>query len=184
MQRPDSYDTYPSVEGDGDWIDRLDEIGHRGRPDVFLRLEVAAVQLPDTFEWRPVGEDDYLEWRHSMQEKEGWFDADAWELGLPLERKFIEVYKPYWLFEKGELVAWVHCANLGSYFRQFDVEVDVQFQGRGYGRILLQAVSVEAGAQGIPHVLIRCGERLRGFYEACGFEECAKGSIIRLRKDA
>lgn len=184
VPRPDSYDTYPSVGGDGDWIDRLDEIGHRSWTEVYFKLEVVPTELPDTFEWRPVGEDDYLEWRRAMQEKGGWFDAEAWELGLPLEQKFIEVYRPYWLFEKDELVAWVHCANLGDYFRQFDVEVDASLQGRGYGRILLQAVSAEAGAQGVSHVLIRCGERLRGFYEACGFQECAKGSIIRLRGDA
>ncbi len=182
LPRPDSYDTYPSIEGDGGWIERLDEIGHQSWTDVFFKLEVAAVKLPDAFEWRPVEEDDYLEWRRAMQEEENWFDAEAWELGLPVERQFVQVYKPYWLFENGRLVAWVHCANLGSHFRLFDVEVDRPLQGRGYGGILLQAVSAEANAQAVPHILIRCIERLRGFYETYGFEECGRGTVVRLRE--
>lgn len=184
LERPDSYDTYPSLEGDGEWIDGLGDIEHRSWTDVFFKLEVGTVRLPDGFEWRPVGEDEYLQWRRAMQQKEGWYDAEAWELGLPLERQFIQTYRPYWLFENGHRVAWVHCANLGSHFRLFDVEVDKPLHGRGYGKILLQAVAAEAGAQRVAHILIRCVERLRGFYESCGFDECGKGTVVRLRSGA
>ena len=183
LPRPDCYDTYPSREGDA-WIHGFDSAEYRLTPKVFFRLDVAAAGLPPGFTWRPVGEDDYFEWRRASQEKESWFDAEAWELDLPLERQFVRVYKPYWLFENERLVAWVHCANLGSYFRLYDVEVDESLQGRGYGRTLLQAVSAEAGSQSVSHILIRCSERLRGFYETCGFEECGKGTVIQLRKDA
>ena len=183
LPRPDCYDTYPSSDGDA-WISSFDSSEYRPMPRVFFRLDVANTGLPPGFTWRPVEEDEFLAWRHNQMQAQDWFDAAEWELGLPLERQFLQVYKPYWLFENGQLVAWVHCANLGSHFRLFDVEVDTPLLGRGYGRILLQAVSAEASAQGVPHILIRCVERLRGFYETCGFEECGKGTVIRLREDA
>jgi GNAT superfamily N-acetyltransferase len=183
LAAPDSYDTYPSDEGDGDWVDHVDEIGHQAWPDFFFNLSVKDRSLPSGFEWRPVSAGGYLAWRMTQRKHECWFDQDEWDLQLPSERAFIEIYRPFWLLENGCLVAWVHCANLGGYFRLFDVEVAEAQRGRGYGKLLLQAVEAEASRQGVSHILIRCAERLRGFYEACGFEECCRGSVIRLRRE-
>jgi len=45
-------------------------------------------------------------------------------------------------------------------------------------------VKLEARAQGASHILIRCVERLRPFYEDSGFVECGRGSVIRLDEGA
>jgi GNAT superfamily N-acetyltransferase len=182
LARADCYDTYPTVEGD-DWLDDFGDTEYRVSPKVFLRLEVCARSLPRRFTWRQLEEDEYLCWRHEQTKSFDWFDEDEWQRGLPTERSFIRVYRPFWLLEDGELVAWVHCANLGGYFRLFDVEVDEPRRGRGYGRHLLTAVAAEAASQGVPHVLIRCTERLRGYYETCGFAECCRSTVIRLRRE-
>lgn len=183
LQEPDSYDTYPALGGDGEWVDRLGEIGHTGWRDYFLSMEVTERKLPRRYVWRPVDEEEYLAWRRGQRQSEGWFDQVEWDLQLASERRFLRVYAPFWLLEEGRRVAWVHCANLGGYFRLFDVEVDRALHGQGYGRALLLAVEAEASAQGVSHILIRCSERLRGFYRACGFTERCSGTVIRLRAD-
>jgi len=184
LERPDSYDPYPSVAGDGAWLERLSEIGHSFWTDVFFRTETVADELPRGFEWTPMGEDEYIDWYEARARSGGYSDDEAHRMTFPFERGFIRVDRPYWLLKDGERVAWVHCANLGEYFRLFDVETDEAQRRRGYGRVLLQAVKLEARSQGVPHILIRCGERLRPFYEGCGFVECGKGSVIRLANEA
>ena len=100
----------------------------------------------------------------------------------PLHVNFIRVFKPYWLLKNDTQIGRVYCALLGAYCRLFEVVIEDAFQGREFGRLLLDGIRIEGRKQGASFILLQTSEGLRTFYEKVGFHECARNSIIRLKK--
>jgi GNAT superfamily N-acetyltransferase len=176
---PDRFDLHPSVPTDSAWIEELGRMGYRSSVVHFLRGAATADALPSSFEWLPISAEVYLSGWTSDTSATG-YDAE----GVPPERSasergFIRVFRPFGLSRSGVRVASVHCAVLRGYARLFDVYVEPECRGEGIGRLLMQAVRREAARSGAKQLLLCCGPRVRPFYEACGFVECARGVVVR-----
>ena len=164
------------------WQGYLNAEGYILRTAIFFQALTQPVELPAGFTLNQPSTDEYLVWYIKLADEQGYAASDWFQPSLPLRENFIKVYRPYWLMRYGEQVGWVYCAHLGDFSRLFEVEIMPQFQHQGMGRLLMQVVIAEGYRQGTMHILLQTGERLRSFYEKCGFQECTRNSIIRLKQ--
>jgi GNAT superfamily N-acetyltransferase len=179
LERPNRYETHPAVGEAEAWLDGLPDPEARASRVYFLCAEADAAPLPAPYEWAPIPDEVYLG-RWAAEVKAAGYDPEGISRDrMILERKFIQTFRPFWLLVAGAVYAWVQCAVQGPVLRLFDVTVEPSSRGRGIGRRLLQAARLEAARVGATHVLVRCGAAARPFYLACGFEECARGTVIR-----
>ena len=179
LDPPDHFDMWPDVDAPLPFARDLPEGRYRVLFDLFMVKEASPGKLPPGFTWRSVTPDEFVPWWHDRQRRKHYYDPDMCALDLPLERRFAQTFVPFFLERNGEVVAWVHCGDLGGYLKLFGVEVEERERGQGLGRLLLQAVEAEALRRGVPRVLIRCVQRLRPFYRSCGYEECCRGAMVR-----
>ncbi|MGE5674962.1 MAG: GNAT family N-acetyltransferase [Mycobacterium leprae] len=178
LDRPNRYDLYPPGLDPGLWQGPLRAQGYHLETAIFFSAPALAESLPEEFTLTIPAEEEYLAWFRALVQARGYYTAEWFEQVRPLQLGFTKLFRPYWLFRSGELVAWVYCAHLGEYTRLFEVEVDESCRGQGLGTLLLHAVRAESGRLGAGAVLLQTGEELRGFYERAGFRECSRSSII------
>lgn len=179
LERPDRYETDPTLGRDDAWIDELPGHAYRVSHVYFLKGEARANPLPEPYEWTPIPDEVHLG-RWAAEVKADGYDPEGVSRDrIALERRFVQVFRPYWLLRAGTVVAWVQCAVQGPVLRLFDVTVEPSCRGRGVGRVLLQAARLEAARTDAGYVLVRCNAAVRPIYEACGFEACARGTVIR-----
>jgi ribosomal protein S18 acetylase RimI-like enzyme len=179
LDAPDRLDVAPPPLAAANWSDELARRGFRMETAIFFRAETETAQPAPGLVLRSPGPDEYFEWFADLARARGYYDDEWFGLVRPAQERFVRVFRPCWLEEHGELVAWTYRAALGGYARLFEVEVANQARGRGIGRLLLNAVRSECASIGREHVLLQSGERLRGFYKGSGFAECARNSILR-----
>jgi len=184
LEPPSTYEMHPTFADTPDWMGGLARVGWVVRPCLFMCSPASRASLESGLEWRSPSVDEYMDWWWMRTLENLGRDAAECESLRPLQTRFATVFKPYRLLDRGELVAWVLAANHGPWVSLFEVEVEEERRGTGLGRALMQAVGSEAQRQGASHVLLRCWERVRGFYESCGYEVCAKGADVRPGKGA
>ena len=179
LDPPDRYDVAAPPLLEAEWESGLANRGLRLEMAVFCLAEADTEPLPPGYGLRSPDPEPYLEWFRGLVQARGYYEEAWFDVARPAQERFIRVFRPLWLEEHGELVAWTYRAALGDYARLFEVEVAEQARGRGIGRLLLRAVRSECASRGLRHVLLQTGERLRGFYEGSGFVACARNSILR-----
>lgn len=186
LEKPDRYDIYPPALDVRVWRDHLSPMDFLLGTSLFFCAPTVEDELPSEFALYSPPEDEYIEWYHSQQKSIGYDTVEPFEEYFqklrPLRLSFIRVFKPYWLLKNDTFVGWVYCAHSGEYCRLFEVEIEEKFRGRGFGRLLLEAIRIEGRRKGASFILLRTSERLRTFYENAGFQECTSNSIIRLKK--
>ena len=178
----DRFDIAPPPLDENMWQGHLNAEGYTLRTAIFFQAPTQPIELPAGFTLYQPSSDEYLAWYNKLADEQGYAASDWFQPSLPLRKNFIKVYQPYWLMRYGEQVGWVYTAHLGDFSRLFEVEIKPQFQHQGMGRLLMQAVIAEGHRQGTRHILLQTSERLRPFYESCGFRECTRNSIIRLKQ--
>jgi GNAT superfamily N-acetyltransferase len=179
LDAPDRFDLYPPALDPDSWTEHLESKGYRLQTAIFFNNPAQDANLPGGFNLYQPDEAEYLEWYTGLSQAQGYADADWFQQILPLKQHFSRVFLPYWLMRSEEQIGWVYAAHLGDISRLFEVEIKPAYQGQGFGRLLMQAITAESYRQGMQHVLLQASERLRPFYEKCGFCECSRNSIIR-----
>jgi ribosomal protein S18 acetylase RimI-like enzyme len=182
LERPDRFDIYPPVLEESLWRDPLLQKGYDLSTAIFFFATAMEYDLPSEFRLENPPQEDYLEWYCQLVKSRGYFEEEWFRLVKPLQLHFINIFKPYWLLRENELIGWVYCVNFMNYARLFEVEISEKYRGKGMGNLLLQAIRAESYKKGAQFVLLQSGESLRKFYESAGFRECARNSIIWLRK--
>ena len=180
LERPDRYDIYSPTLDRSLWQDYLLEKGYKLDTAIFFCAPTLSEYLPSGFTLKVPSEQEYIDWYRHLIQLRGYYDEQWFQMLVPLQLHFIRVFKPYWLLREGDLVGWVYCANLGEYVRLFEVEINQDFRGQGFGILLLRAIRMECDKPGAQFILLQSGESLRNFYEKAGFRECASNSIVRL----
>jgi GNAT superfamily N-acetyltransferase len=178
LEPPDRFDVAPPALDESTWQDFLKQRGFSLRTVLFFQALTQLVELPDGFTLYHPASDEYMAWYRQLAREQGYAAADWFEQSIPLRLNFCRVFKPYWLMRKERQIGWVYAAHLGDFTRLFEVEIKPEYQGQGMGKLLMQAITVEGYRQGTQHILLQTGERLRPFYEKCGFRECSRNSII------
>jgi GNAT superfamily N-acetyltransferase len=182
LEIPNRFDIYPPVLRENIWGDYLKKNGYRLSTAFFFYAPPVEYSLLPGFNLVTPSQNEYIDWFCRLVQSRGYFEEEWFQKLKPLQLNFSNIFKPYWLLKGGNLVAWVYCANLGSYARLFEVEVCENHRGQGIGQILLQAIKAEGKKMGVQFILLQSEENLRRFYEGAGFQECAKNSIIWLKK--
>ncbi len=180
LEKPDRFDIRTPVLDEKQWRDHLQKMGYALQTAIFFNAPTKEMDLPTGYSLCTPSNAEYFDWYSQLAKSQGYYDEDWFKQHLPLKANFIQVFRPYWLLKNKDLVGWVYSSNLGKYCRLFEVEVEQHFQGQGMGRLLLQAIVSEGYKQGGEYILLQSNNRLRPFYEKCGFVECSKNSIIRL----
>ncbi|KQM84214.1 GNAT family N-acetyltransferase [Agromyces sp. Leaf222] len=79
-------------------------------------------------------------------------------------------------FDGERLVGFVHaCGDGGAHAFVLDTAVDPDYQRRGVGGALIEALRVELIAAGCEWLHVDFEPRFRAFYEACGFSPTHAG---------
>lgn len=180
LDKPDRYDIRTPVLDEKQWHDHLLQKGYSLQTAIFFNTPTKEMELPNGYSLYSPSNTEYFDWYSVLAKSQGYYDEYWFKQHLPLKANFIQVFKPYWLLKNKDQVGWVYSSNLGKYSRLFEIEIEQHFQGQGMGRLLLQAIINEGYRQGAEYVLLQANNRLRPFYEKCGFIECSKNSIIRL----
>lgn len=181
LERPNRYDVYPPALEQERWQSLLLERGFCAHTSIWFCAPTGESELPPGFRLYEPGEDEFVAWYHARESDQAWYDEGYARLLLPLKRKFVRLFRIYWLQREGRLVGWVYCGNLGDYGSLFDVWIEPQHRGQGLGRLLMDAIRAQGARQGLEWLLLRTSESRRGFYEKCGFQECLRSSVIRLQ---
>jgi GNAT superfamily N-acetyltransferase len=184
LDRPNRYDLYPPALDEGLWRDYLLQWSYSLRRAIFYVATATDEGLGSDVALRTPSGDEYLDWWGARERSCTYYDEQWYRQVLPLQQRFVRVFRPYWLMRRDGILGWVCGANLGRYLYLFDVGIGPEHRGYGWGRALLQAMRAEAGRQGAQHVLVQSGERLRPFYESCGFSECSSNSVVWLTSSA
>ncbi len=182
LEKPNRYDLNPPPLDQGLWGDYLRQKGYSISIAIFFSAAAGQYDLPSEFSLKIPSTDEYLDWFCRLVLSRGYYDELWFHKIKPLQLNFSQVFKPYWLLKGKNLIGWVYCANLGNYARLFEVEIQPEYQGRGMGKLLLQAIRGEVCKMGVKFILLQSSEGLRIFYEKAGFQECAKNSIVWLRE--
>jgi len=182
LDRPNRYDIKPPNLDEVEWNKLLKDTPFRLATNIFFQSESSHLKLLSNFEAYIPSKEEYAEWYENHEKATDYYDKVIFEKLQPLQLKFIETFKPYWLKKAGTMVGWVYGANFGEYLRLFEVEIKNEYRGQGFGRILLNMIRSEAAKSGCRSVLLQTGERLRPFYEKSGFMECARISVIWLKQ--
>lgn len=180
LDRPDRYDILPPALDKDVLAKLLARRGYTLRTVIFFCAPILVEELSSDYSMYTPDDDEYLDWYHSQESMKEYYEEAWFQKIKPLRLKFIQQFKPYWLMKDRLRVAWVYCAHLGTFNRLFDVGVEKTYQGYGLGKLLLEAIRIEAGRQGSEYVLLQSSEWTRAFYEKSGFTECSKNSVIRL----
>ena len=180
LDRPDRYDILPPALDKDVWTKLLAKRGHTLCTVFVFCASILVEELSSDYSMYTPNDDEYLDWYQSQESMKEYYEEAWFQLIKPLRLKFIQQFKPYWLMKDGLRVAWVYCANLGAFDRLSDVGVEKTYRGYGLGKLLLEAIRIEAGRQGSEHVLLQSSEGMRAFYEKSGFTECTRNSVIRL----
>jgi GNAT superfamily N-acetyltransferase len=180
LEKPDRFDICVPVLDEKQWRDHLQEMGYGLQTVIFFNAPTRKMILPAGYSLYSPSNAEYFEWFSGLARSQGYYGEEWFKQLIPLKENFILMFKPYWLMKNKDLVGWVYSANLGKYCRLFEVEIEQHFQNQGMGKILLQAISSEGYRQGTEFILLQSNNRLRPFYEKCGFLECSRNSIIRL----
>ncbi len=178
LERPNRYDVYPPGLDRGLWQGPLREKGYDVDTAIFFSAPPLEESLPTDCTLVVPADDEYLSWFKALVQARRYYTAEWFEKVRPLQLGFTRLFRPYWLFRRRELLAWVYCAHLGGYTRLFGVEVDKACRHQGIGTILLHAMRAETRKMGADAVLLQSGEHLRAFYEGAGFSECTRSSVI------
>jgi GNAT superfamily N-acetyltransferase len=182
LEKPNRYDLNPPPLDQGRWGDYLRQKGYSISKAIFFSAATGQYDLPSDFSLKIPSTDEYLDWFCRLVQSRGSYDEVWFQKIKPLQLNFSHVFKPCWLLKGKNLIGWVYCANLGNYARLFEVEIQPEYQGRGMGKLLLQAIRGEVCKMGVEFILLQSGEGLRIFYEKAGFQECTKNSIIWLKE--
>jgi len=182
LEPPDRFDIAPPALDENMWQGYLTAKGYTLRTAIFFQSPTQPVKLTAGFTLYHPSTDEYMAWYIKLAEEQGYAATDWFQPSLPLKENFSQVFQPYWLMRGEEQVGWVYAAHLGGFSRLFEVEIKPQFQRQGMGRLLMQAMIAEGYSQGTRHILLQTSARLRSFYEKCGFQECTRNSIIRLKQ--
>ncbi|MBN2380605.1 GNAT family N-acetyltransferase [candidate division WOR-3 bacterium] len=182
LEKPDRFDIAPPTLDSAVWSPYLEERGYSMHEVIFFSSLVSNTHLAPGFELYSPTENEYIQWYRELISAYDFFNDEYYSQLKPLHLGFVEVFRSYRLLKDKEHVGWVYCANLGDYCRLFSVEIKECFQGRGYGRVLLDGIKGKAFDLGVKNILLQTQENLRGFYEKCGFTECSGNSVIRLKQ--
>ncbi|KPI42187.1 Glucosamine 6-phosphate N-acetyltransferase [Cyphellophora attinorum] len=124
---------------------------------------------PDSYAVRPLQRGDY---------GKGYFDCLAtltW-VGKPTQQEFEEQYD--WMTTKGaewfynvviEYEASIHNFGKGGHIE--DVSIASDHQGKGLGKVLINALNSVAKATGCYRCTLDCAPQNEGFYEKCGYHK-------------
>ena len=182
LEKPSRYDLISPEVDNSVWGDHLQSKGYRSSTAIFFNAPPKLYDLPFGFSLSMPSQDDYMDWFHQLVQSRGYYEKAWFQKIKPIQINFAKVFKPYWLLKEGDLVGWVYCANLGSYARLFEVEIQTSYRGKGMGKLLLQAIRMEGHKMGVEFILLQASEGLRRFYENSGFSECSRNSIIWLNE--
>jgi len=180
LEKPDRFDIRMPALDEKQWHDHLQKMGYGLQTAIFFNALAKEIELPAGYSLYSPTNAEYFDWYSGLAKSQGYYDEGWFKQLIPLKANFIQVFKPYWLMKNKNLVGWVYSANLGKYCRLFEVEIEQHFQGQGMGRLLLQAMIGEGYRQRAEYILLQSNDRLRPFYEKCGFIECSRNSVIRL----
>jgi ribosomal protein S18 acetylase RimI-like enzyme len=182
LPRPNCYRLRPPPLNEELWRNYLFQKGFSLTTSIYFQSPTFVRILPQEISLYTPSQNEYIEWYHTLMRREEWFDEEWFEMIKPSQLKFITIYIPYWLIKEGRLIGWIYCAHFAKCSHLFDVWIEEEFRGQGYGRLLLDAIRVEAKKRGARFVLLSTYENRRRFYERCGFEECARSSEIWLEE--
>ncbi|MEZ4733430.1 MAG: GNAT family N-acetyltransferase [Caldilineaceae bacterium] len=178
LDPPTRFDLHPSTGAEPSWVAQL--ANHNSRVETALFFQSPTQQIATTQQltlYTPTPE-EYTTWYHQRQQAQSFYTVTYWDVLLPLQLRFIQTFQPYWLLYNSQMVGWVYCAVLGGYSRLFEVEISESWRGRGFGTALLHLLQTHCYQQGITHILLQSGERLRPFYERAGFQICVRNRVV------
>lgn len=178
LDPPTRFDLHPSTGTEPSWVAQL--VDHNYRVETALFFQAPAQQIATAQHltlYTPTAE-EYIAWYHQRQQAQSFYTVDYWKALLPLQLRFIQTFQPYWLLHNGQMVGWAYCAVLGDYCRLFEVEIGKARRGRGFGTALLHLLQIQCHQQGITHILLQSGERLRPFYERADFQICVRNPVV------
>lgn len=138
-------------------------------------------KIPSGFELINPNQEEHLKWYEESVKLRGYYNEDDFRFQKVFELNFIKTFKPYWLMRKNKMLGSLYCAHLGEYSRLFSVDIKEEYRGQGFGKILMDAIRIEAGKAKSKYILLQANEDVRKFYEKVGFQECARYSIIILK---
>jgi len=181
LEPVDRFDIVPPSLDPSIWSPYLEERGYCMHEAIFFSSPVSDTRLPEGFKLYSPTANEYIQWYKDIFADCDFFTEEYFQKLKPLHLGFVKTFRPFWLIENEKTIGSIYIAKLGNYSRLFGVEIKEEFQGRGHGRILLDAVKGIGATQGVGHILLQTQEDLRGFYEKCGFTECSRNTIIRLK---
>lgn len=181
LDKPSRFDIHPPVLDKSVWRDYLSQKGYHLSTAIFFSAPTLKFTLPPEYKLALPSQDDYLDWFRRLAQSRGYYEEQWFQQIQPLQMNFSQIFRPYWLLKENHVAGWVYCANLGSFARLFEVEIDEKQRGQGIGTLLLQAIRAEGHQMGAKFILLQSGEALRKFYESAGFHECTRNSIIWLK---
>lgn len=178
LDRPTRFDLHPSVITDLAWAEQLNDHHYRVETALFFQAMTAQLAVSPIFTLYAPNGQEYTAWYQRYQQAQPFYNADDYQRVLPLQLQFIKTFQPYWLMERNAMVGSVYGAVLGDYCRLFAVEIAEDRRGQGLGSVLLWLLQNHFCQQGIGHLLLQSGERLRPFYERAGFQTCVRNEVI------
>jgi GNAT superfamily N-acetyltransferase len=181
LERPDRYDVSPPPLDSAAWNQGLSDRGYRVHTSLWLCARTLDENLTGEIYLYSPHEDEYIEWYHSRQQRQTWYDEADWQRLRPLQLSFSRVFRPYWLLWRGERIGWAYCGDVEGYGYLHDVWIEPSHRRQGFGRMLMQAIRIQGQARGLEVLLVRTNEDRREFYERCEFCECLQSSTIRAR---
>jgi GNAT superfamily N-acetyltransferase len=180
LEPPREFGIRPPVFERELWLEFLKGRGYGLRRATFFTA-AAIAEKPEsrTRLYRP-GVDEWRQWYDRDQRSRPYFNEVMYRHTRKSREALTTVFSPFWLVCKDRLVAHAYLANLGGFGRLFDVEVEESFRRRGHGKELLQFLRRECHRQGLEYLLteVLALDRLRPFYESCGFREAGAYSIL------
>lgn len=175
---PTRFDLQPAASTDQSWVGQLTAHNYRVETALFFQAPTQQTAVSSPFALYIPNLPEYIAWYQQRQQAQPFYTPAYFQQLWPLQLRFIQAFQPYWLMYNDALVGWVYCAILGDYCRLFEVEVGEAWRGKGAGTAFLQLLKSHFQQQGIAHILLQSGERLRPFYERAGFQVCTSNSII------
>jgi len=175
----DRFDLSPPPLAEEPWKKRLRAQGFRLTTATYLAASPGSGSLSRPFSLRRPSAGEYRAWYERRERRQPYFEEEWFRRIQPLRSAFSRVFSPYWLSKGAAIVGSVHCAHLDGFSRLFELEIQQAHRGEGYGRILLNAIGLEARRRGAGFVLVGSGQDTIGFYRRAGFEICSVNSVIR-----
>ena len=178
---PDYIDFQGEYDFSEEELSMLKNNGYSVTEALFLSAKVKQCKLEKEFQIYQPDEKEIIEHLKSEQIKYGYYDSNIFQsTDIKLELSFTQKFKPYWLLKNKEPIGSFYLAKIDNYCRLFSVEINEQFQNKGYGKILMSCARNIAFENKSDYILLNTEIKNIKFYEKCDFKICAKIGRIKL----